>query len=219
MARGEWGGTLETKPWQCKISWLVGLSQQQTGFHLRATALAFPSPTDVANEVADFANESFRTILANSDKLLGVDVVNMVTGEGGSVSFSNVMGTVAATTFRPPSYVTANATLKGELRRRYGQGGMRLPVAAESFTNDDVLNSTGLAALQGMIDEMTSRYIDGGVMPSYVLCNVHGVLPPKAATPKRPARPEIPASWYDVTSIRLNSAVSFLRSRKQGVGA
>ena len=114
-----------------------------------------------------------------------------------------------------PSYVTAPLSLKGELRRRYGRGGMLLPVRTDEWVDQDTLTAGGQAAYGGFITAMTTSFMGSG---TYRLINAHSVIPPKAATPTTPARPEVPASWTDVTSIRLNTTVSFLRSRKVGVG-
>jgi hypothetical protein len=219
MARGTWGGTGDIRPFACKITFQLGLSLCQTGFHLRNGSLSFDSAQEVADDVYDYANTSFRTILGVQDRMVGVDVVNMATLEGGSRSFSNVTGTQTITGAALPSYVQVPVSLKGELRARYGQGRMLWPVRPESYTTDDQLNTIGQAGLQGAIDAFVTRYVGTGLTFDLRAVNVHGVIPPKPATPSRPARPEVPASWYDVTSARLSTNLSFLRSRKQGVGS
>lgn len=217
--RGQWGGGFEVKPWKCTINFRLGVSRCVTGFHLRATALAFPTPAQVAAAVNDFAVTNFRTLLTSADEVLGVDVVNMVTGEGASTNLANQPGTLGvAAAGILPSYVMAPISLKGELRRRYGQGRMYWPIRNEVWVDGDALNATGTAAVEGVLDSFNDRFIDTTVVDRLAAINVHGVLPPLAATPSRPAREEIPASWYDVTSARLNTTLSFLRSRKAGVG-
>lgn len=220
MARGQWGGGFDVRPRRCTISFRLGLSECKTGFHLRAATTEFPSEQDVANAVGDFATTNFRTILTTGDELLGVDVVNLMTGEGFSISYNNQPGTNASVgAGLLPSYVMSSVVLKGELRRRYGQGRMYWPVRPEGWVDADALNATGTAALEGVLTSFETRFVRPGASSGLIACNVHGVLPPMAATPSRPARPEIPASWYDVTSTRLNTTVSFLRSRKAGVGS
>ena len=96
---------------------------------------------------------------------------------------------------------------------------MLWPVRSETHTDDELLNAAGVAAFTGVIDALTARYLGSIATTDFTLINVHGVLPPRAATTTRPARPEIPAMYYDVTAVRLRTALSFLRSRKAGVGS
>lgn len=189
----------------------------QTGFKMRSVGITYTEPTALAAEVQDFVTESFRTILPTAVQVLGVDVVDLVSLMGSSTSPANEMGTVGTSSIAP-TFTAVTATLKGPLRARYGQGRMYLPMLNEEWTNWEVLNATGIAAIQGMITEMTNRYV-GNDVTGFNLVNAHGIIPAKAATPTRPARDAVPASWYDVDSIRLNTNVTFLRSRKAGVGS
>lgn len=219
MANGPWGGTGQVEPYKCVITWMMGTTRAQTGFHLRNTTLGFRDAGEIATEVADFANTNFRTILATADQLAGVDVVNMTTGEGGSVSFNNTTGTVGVSDGALPSYVMCSVSMKGELRRRYGQGRMLWPVRPEGWTTADLLTGAGITAFNGVTANFLTRFVNVGLTDTLKAINVHGVLPPRAATANRPARPEIPATWYDVTNLRVNNVLSFLRSRKAGVGS
>lgn len=219
MAQGPWGGLLNQRVFQAKISMSKGTSKFQTGFHLRDVGVNTLSPQDVADEVADFATTSFRTILSDTCRIDGIDVVNLVSKEGGSVSPNNVVGTVATNGGDGPMYVTLPISYRGELRTRYGQGRGLWPMLIEAWITSDSLNATGIAAVQGVIDEMADRFIGPSITTSMHLINLHGLLPPRAATEDSPARPAIEPTWYDVTSIRMNTALSFLRSRKAGVGS
>lgn len=217
MSRGTWGGSGDIHPLAVRIQFLLGTSQCQTGFHLRDQSLTPADVQDAADDVAQFVTTNFRTIFSNEDRFIGVDVVDMTTGEGGAVSFGNTFGTIAwQNTVRTPSFLTVPISLKGEIRRRYGRGGMLWPMRSESWETDNVLNAEGIAGFQGVIDAMTARYLANG---TYRMINVHGVIPAKPATPTTPARAEVPPSWYDVTTIRMNTVLSFLRSRKQGQGS
>lgn len=217
--RGTWGsGVGDWRPYAVKISWKAGVNVLQTGFHLRAATLEIGSPEEVATEVQAFVDEAFKTILSDQDQILGVDVVNLVTKEGFSTSPPGLFGTMANNPNYLPSFVAAVVSLKGELRTRYGQGRMFYPVRLESATGIEVITASGAIAIQAVIDEMATRWI-GNAVTGYNLVNLHGVLPARPATPSSPIRPEIPASWYDVTSMRLNTNLTFLRSRKAGVGS
>lgn len=220
MARGTWGGSGDIHPLKVRIAFMLGTSQCQTGFTLRDSSLTPSNPQSCANEVADWVTDDFRNIFTVRDRFLGVDVVDLTTGEGGAVSFGNLVGTQNISEANtPPSYVQVPYSLKGELRRRYGQGRMLIPVRNEAWMDEDKLNPTGVISLQSVIDTMVTRYLGTGGSTDYTLINVHGIIPPKLATPTTPARPQVEPSWYDVTTIRLNSVLSFVRSRKAGVGS
>jgi hypothetical protein len=221
MAQGTWGsGGTDIHPLQVKISFRLGTSVAMTGFKLRDSSLTPSNPQACADEVADFVNASFRTILLTADQLIGVDVLDLTTGEAGGVSFSNVTGTIAASADQAtPSFITAVVSMKSQLRRRYGQGRMLWPVRSEGHLSSDLLSPAVITAYEGVITEMSNRYLGAGGSTDYTLITAHGVIPPRAASPTAPARPEVPASWYDVTTLRLNTVPSFLRSRKQGVGS
>lgn len=219
MARGSWGGALDAHVFKVKIAMSLDTNKFQTGFHLRDVGVQALTPQNVADEVTDFVNDSFRTILPIAVKVDGVDVVQMVSGEGGSTSPAGMFGTSNAGNERLPLFVTVPVSLKGELRRRYGQGRMLWPMLWEGWSLNDVLTAQGVVAYQAVIDEMANRYVGNVIANDMQLINLHGVIPPKAATATRPAQPQVDPTWYDVTSIRLNTTLSFLRSRKAGVGS
>lgn len=221
MARGTWGsGPTDPHPLKVRISFILGTSKCMTGFTLRdSTLLGTADPQACADDVADWVNTNFKTLFTTQDRMDGVDVLDLVTGEGGGYSFADVTGTiVAADSNIVPSYITVPISMKGELRRRYGQGRMLWPVRGEGYISKDLLDATGVAAYQAVIDSFVARYVGSG-SSDYTAINAHGVIAARAATPTSPARAEVPPSWYDVTTLRLNTVLSFLRSRKQGVGS
>ena len=170
--------------------------------------------------MADWVTTSFRTLFSVEDRMLGVDVVDNTTGEGGAVSFANTMGTQNLTgASLLPSYVQCPVSFKGELRRRYGQGRGLWPVRFDGYVDKDILNAAGAAAFQGVIDTMTTRWLGLSGSSDYELINFHGLIPEKPATQTSPVRPAVQPSWYSVTTVRLNTVMSFVRSRKQGVGS
>lgn len=218
MAEGTWGTTGDYHPIRVRISWRAGTSVQQTGFCVRGALLTSVDAQEVADAVLPIVNTNLRPLLSTTDQIVGIDAVDVTTAIGASISPSSMFGTLAGATAGMPSYVAAVINLKGERRTRYGQGRMFIPVRWEQHVDTDVLNSGGVAAMQSLIDALTAEFI-GNTLSGYNLCNIHGVIPPRAATASSPARPEVPPMWHDVTSLRLNSAVTFLRSRKAGVGS
>ena len=220
MARGTWGGTLDRHPMQVRISYTNNTNIQQTGFYLRSAAGNITSPQEVADDVLPWVSTNFINLLGPSQRIVGIDVVDLVTKEGAGISLNNLVGSlnIAVGESRIPSGLCAVVNMKGELRTRYGQGRMFWPLVTETHIDGDVLNASGVAAMQGTIDALTARFTGNTVTGHNLIC-VHGVIPPKAATPTRPAQEEVPPSWYDVGTIRLNTFVTYLRSRKAGVGS
>jgi len=219
MADGEWGGALQVHPLQIKISWLVGTNVQQTGFYLRAAAANIADAEEAATEVAQWVTDHFRNLLRVEHRVLSIDATDLVRREGFTISPASQMGTAGGdASLTLPGFVAAVVSLKSAKRTRYGQGRMFLPVVNEGMVYGDVIAPTSVPAFQGTIDELVDAFT-GNTLTGYNLINVHGVLPPRPATGSRPARPEIPPSWYDVQSVRLNLPVTSLRSRKAGVGS
>lgn len=220
MARGTWGGTGDRHPFRVRISWTQLTSVCQTGFYVRSQGAEIGSPTEVATAVMEWVDQSFRTLLAPTNRILGVDVVDVVSREGHAISPSNMFGTIVGYSDAAalPSFIACVVSLRSALRTRYGQGRMFWPVAMEGTAHGDVIGNAVLPQYQGVMDNLAGRFIQGSVV-GYQLINIHGVIPPRAATPTRPATASIPASWHDVISMRLNANLTALRSRKAGVGS
>lgn len=220
MARGQWGGFADRHPMQVRITWTNGTNQHQTGFYLRSAGVNVTSPDEVTADVEAWVRGSFRTLLAADQRVLGIDVVDMVTFEGGGSSPNDIVGTMslASDSSKLPGALAAVINLKGELRTRYGQGRMFWPIVSESHVDKDIMNNTAVTLFQGVIDALATRFTGNSVSGHNLIC-VHGVIPPRGATPTRPARDQVPPMWYDVTTLRLNTFVTFLRSRKAGVGS
>lgn len=218
MAEGEWGGALNTSPIKVTISYMAGLNTQQIGFHVRPVGVTTGDADEVTAAVETWVDEHFRTMLSNDDRVVRIDAVDMTSKLGHSISPSSMFGTVNNAGVKLPAYVCATVSLKGERRTRYGQGRFFLPIRSESWTTDDQLAGAGLSATQPIIDALAAAFI-GNTVSGYNLCNVHGVIAARAATSSSPARPEIPPMWHDVTSLTLNTRLTFLRSRKAGVGS
>ena len=219
MATGQWGTAFDRHPLQVKISWLQGTHTIQTGFYLRAAGANVANAQEAADSVWIWVNTHFRTLLTPQNRMVGVDVVDLVDRSGGVVSPANVYGTaVTSEEVRVPSFMAATVSLKSALRTRYGQGRMYFPVMGEAAISGDVLSVAAQTSYQAVITELATRFI-GNTASGYNMINVHGQLEPRPATPTRPARLPIPPTWYDVASVRLNIALTALRSRKAGVGS
>lgn len=219
MADDPWGPgvTGSIHPMRVKCQFRMGTTVAQFGFHLRDQSLTGNNPQDAAEDVATWFQTNVRALLYPTDQLIGVDVVDMLDASGGSVSFSNLNGTMSNTDTVEASFIAATVSLKSGIRKRYGQGRFFFPIRTEQLKDGDLLSTAGRAAIQAVVDSWVTRYVsDAG---TYRAINVHGTLPPLAATEDRPARAEIPPHWYDVQSARLNTAVTALHSRKQGVGS
>jgi len=211
MATGEWGGILDQRVFRVNILWTQALQKCQTGFHLRDVGVNTLTPEDVVDLVKPFASEQFVKLIHASGSLVGIDVVNLVTKEGASFSYQGVNGLSGGEA--APSFVTVPVSLKGGLRRRYANGRMLWPVGGEGNMQGDQLAPNGVAVAQALVDDLTSRFMGGALFSTARLVHLHG---PLAARENRPA---VPASWYDVSSIRVNTLLSSLRRRKVGVGS
>lgn len=212
MATGTWGTEGGTRVFRVNVAWKRALQNCMTGFHLRDVGAGTQEPQDVVDAVVPWVNTQFIKTLHSTDDILGVDVVNLVTKEGAAHSFTNLHGTGPG--LRPPSFLTVPVSLKGSIRRRYGNGRMLWPVSSmDAYSEDSISNATA-TAYQAVIDDLADRFINGGgLFDSLTLVHAHAELAAHGT------RPLIPASWYDITSIRLNKSMSSLRRRKVGVGS
>lgn len=211
MASGEWGGAFQQRVFRANIQFRHGGQNCQTGFHIRDVGINTLSPEDVANEVADFATTDFIQILHQTDQVVGIDVMNLVTSEGFAISPANAVGAKLGTPC--PSFLQLPVSIKGNLRKRYGNGRMLWPVYNIESMTGNVLVPAAVTAFQGVITAMTTRFMSDGVGATMRLVHLHGALPAVGT------RPAIPAQWYDATSLRLATVVSSLRRRKAGVGS
>lgn len=220
MAEGTWGGTLDTKPFRVTIEMLINQQKVQTGFHLRDLAVQDNSCEDVAGEVVDWVMNNFRTQMTVADAMVAVDVTKLGTEEGFTHSFVNTFGSAnVGNSFTMPTFLTCKVALKRQARKRYGQGRMYWPVRAEQLVDGDVLNATGVAQYQGVIDALLAKFSGSVLTHDLSLINLHGILAPRPANGTTPARPQIPAKWYDVEAVILSTALTTLSSRKIGHGS
>jgi hypothetical protein len=211
MATGEWGGALDQRVFRVNISFTRADQRCQTGFHLRDLGINTLDPEDVANAVSPWATTQFNKILHVNDRILGVDAENLVTREGFSISYANTPGIQASTP--TPGYMSVALAIKGNLRRRYGNGRMLWPVSNINHISGNSLTAPAIGTYDEVVQDLADRFLDTGVASTMKLVHLH------PAIAQTPAHPAIPATWYDATSLRLNAALSSLRRRKAGVGS
>lgn len=219
MATGPIGtGVGQFEPYDVRISWQLAASRQMAGFSLRKNAAVAATTQDVLDHVVANVLEVFRLRLAVDATVLGVDVVKPLTKEGVSYAPTTTLTGGTGNVYMP-GFVAAVFSFRSSIRARYGQGRMFFPVTLESWADRETLNAAGFTALDPIREALADNYIDPVGAGDFSLINWHKLLPAgrpsKSATPL----PEVPATWYDVQSIRINPQVTALRSRKQGVGS
>jgi hypothetical protein len=211
MAQGTWGSGLGSTIFRCNIQFQHSGQKCQTGFHLRDVGVAGQSPADVADAVADWATTQFIKCLHTSGRLTGIDVQNLLTNTGHSISPSNLAGTQGGVV--APGFLTVPVSLKGELRKRYGSGRMLWPVPNVDSVEGNIVTPAMVTFYDTVITDLVDRFIGNAITTDLQLCHAHKAMPANGD------RPALPASWYDVTSVRLNTSVSSLKRRKAGVGS
>lgn len=220
MARGTWGGTLDPNIFRCTIRFRLGTSKCQTGFHLRDVAVNDNTEQDVATQMQTVLRTPFRGLLSDADAIESWDAAILGQDTGYSLPETAGTGTTGhnATT-EAPDFMAAVVALKSEIRKRYGQGRMFWPIFAENMIDENVLSAVGISVLTTVVTAFTDNFTGDPVTHDLLLVNAHGLIPQHGAPGLPGYHPEIPPSWYDVLSLRLNTVVTSLRSRKAGVGS
>lgn len=217
MATGTWGGDIgDSRVFHAKIFWLHGGQQCQTGFHLRDMGVAGQTPEDVANAVRDFAVAEFRKLIHTSGELTGVDAVNLVTAEGHQIALTGQAGLHAG--FPAPTGLMVPVSYVGGLRKRYANGRGFWPVGSTETASGNTMTSTALALYGGVVDALEAAFMDDGLTAELRLVHLHAAKPerPKAGGGTLPA---VPATWYDVTAVKVNRVLSWASSRRPGSGS
>jgi hypothetical protein len=218
MADGTMGGALDQNVFKVSIGYLSQGQHCQTGFKLRDVAVNDNDAGEVNDAVQLWANGAFKALLLDSDFLEYVDVVKLFSEEGSRHDYVNNAGTRAASASSIlPTFLACNISLKTQRRKRYGQGRMFWPMRDDRWVDLDILNAGGIAAFQGAIDDLVARFT--GLTADLHLCNSHLTIPARAATTTTPARAAIPPHWYDVDTVKLETAVTAIKSRKVGRGS
>lgn len=220
MARGTWGGVGDLHVWKVNIRFTRSGSKCQSGFHLRDRVFNDNTEQEVADQVATVMEAGFRSFLIAGDAVEGVDVLRLGSDLGAWHPTAVGAGTFGAGgTENVPAFMAVNISLKSEIRKRYGQGRMFWPISSDAWFDGDILSASGTARFQPVIDAMTSNFGVQNVSPDLILCNAHPAFAGVGVVGQPGYQAPRPASWYDVISIRLNNRVTFLRSRKLGVGS
>jgi len=219
MSRGTWGGTLDPSIFKVTLRFKLGSSFCQTGFKVRDVATNDNTAQEVADECATQLEAPFKTLLKPTDSFEGIDVIKMGTEEGGWHPFSPTAGLFSfGDAEEIPHFMCANIALKSEIRKRYGQGRMFLPLVSDSLVDGNILTAGGVTRMNIFLTPLQDHFTNP-LTNDLVLVNAHPALPQRAAPGAPDYRPAIPASWYDVVSVRINNVATFLRSRKVGVGS
>lgn len=220
MARGTWGGATDPNIFRCTVRFRLGVSKCQTGFHLRDVAINDNTEQDVAEEMQTQLLAAFKGILSTADAVESWEAA--ILGQDTGYSLPEVAGagsTAYDATTQAPDFVSAVVALKSEVRKRYGQGRMFWPIFAENMIDENVLSAVGINVLTNLVTAFTDHFTGDPVTHDLLLVNAHGLIPQHGAPGLPGYHPEIPPSWYDVLSLRLNTVVTSLRSRKAGVGS
>jgi hypothetical protein len=222
MARGTWGGVLDPSIFRVTYRFTLRGQKCQTSFKLRDVATNDNSAQDVADEVHTQLTPGFRNLLLYTDGIELIDVIKIGTEEGGVHLYSPADGQGQVNDgggpTGVPSFVTANVSLKSEIRKRYGQGRMFVPVVTQEWIDGQFLNNSGNTAIQAWLTAMSDHFMGDPATHDLILVNAHPALPLRGAPGQPGYRAAIPASWYDVVSLRINTTLTTLRSRKAGVG-
>lgn len=223
MARGTWGGALDPSIFKVTFRYTLRGQKCQTGFKLRDVAVQDNTAQEVADEVATRLTAAFRGLLLYTDMLELIDVTKLGSEEGGVHQYtpSQGQGQVddGSTLNGVPSFIAANVALKSEIRKRYGQGRMFLPIGTQEWINTQLLNNGGVVAINGLLDLMTQHFTGDPATHDLIMVNAHPAMEARGAPGQPIYRAAIPASWYDVVSMRINTTLTTLRSRKAGVGS
>lgn len=211
MATGTWGPGAAQRVFRVNIHFIKGGQKCQTGFHLRETGLLDTAdPDDVANAVSPWVTTKFVTLLTSADRVDSLDVENLVTKEGFTIAYPNALGTLNEA--QCPSFLMFPVSIKGNVRRRYGNGRMLWPVMSKTSFDGNTLTAGALALANTVTADLADRFMTGAFTDNLQLVHLHPALPAVGT------RPAIPATWYDATALRINGTVSALRRRKVGVG-
>lgn len=220
MAHGAVNDVPVQRVFRVNILFELGTSKCSTGFYLRDLGLNGQEPQDVVDAVQPIANVQFRALLLSGDKLTAVDAIRLDNKTGAQHAFSTTAGSVALSAENTmPSFNACTLALRGELRSKQGHGRMFLPARPDTFVSAETINAAGVTAINAFITAMNDEFLDGGVGQELRLCNYHKAKPAYTNSETGTTRPALPESYYDVVSMRLNTTVTPLGSRKVGRGS
>lgn len=217
MADGALFGVGASNVWNFKIGILADGQHLQTGFSVRDVLTNDNDVTDCLDALETFADGAFKALMIDQDKIEYIDVGRVGGIEGGRREYTaKVGGTGISLGSMLPTFTAVNISLKRTARARFGQGRMSWPLRDDRRADGNFLNAGGIAAYQGAIDDLVSKFT--GVSADLRLVNYHLDLPARPATSTTPARDAIPARWYEVETVHLDALVRFRKSRRAGIG-
>jgi hypothetical protein len=224
MATGTWNATNAFRVYQVKVQFRLGLSLCQFGFGMRSTAGSADVSQAILDSVVPFMTTNLRPLLAPFDQLVSADVENVLERTGVSHDFGNIGGTSDAQgVTAEPSMLACVVSMKSGVRTRLGTGRFFFPLRSEGQVSGDVLSDGGRQGIQAFVTAFAGEYIGVNPVMGARLANFHGALPERPRTGRRATElgplPAIESRWYDVESLRLNTVVTALKSRKAGVGS
>lgn len=219
MAKGPWVGTGSASLFRVKLTMVLGASRCQMGFTLRDVAFQGQTAQTAAAEIHTRLQTPLQGILTSADSLVDVDVTHLQEKTGSSVSFGTAVGALnAVAQERQPAFLACVASFKSGFRTRYGTGRMFIPIRYEPWVEGDTLSTAGRTSIEAFLDVLRTNYVGSGVQGEFRLVNAHETLPAARPSKSETPLPEVPAQWYDVESIRLETRLTALRSRRMGVG-
>lgn len=220
MARGSWGGPTDPNIFRCTIRFRLGTSKCQMGFKLRDVAINDNTEQDVAEEIQTQLRAAVVGQLSTNDAVESWEAALLGGDTGYSLPEVNGGGTVGYdAAAAEPGFMAACIALKSEIRKRYGQGRLFFPLVHEGSVSGDVLSQNGINGVTAFVTAMTDHFTGSPATHDLLLVNAHDVIPAHGQIGTPGYHPEIPRQWYDVLSLRLNTVVTSLRSRKAGVGS
>lgn len=225
MAKGTWGtGALETRVYDVSVQFRMGLSVAEWGFGLRNTTGSADLSADIRDWVAPWVQSHFRGLLTPEDRLVSLDVANVAEKTGVSFDYGNLPGTGAGGIGPTvPSMLAVVVSMKSGYRQRLGSGRFFLPVRIEGNIDGDLLSGGATTLYQQFVTDFGSEFIGTNPIGGARLANFHDALPERPRTGRnaagKPPLPAVGATWYDVESLRLNTQITALKSRKAGVGS
>lgn len=224
MPLGDWTDPAQPPAYEVKTTFRIGLSLCQFGWGMRGTTGSADVAQSILESVRDFQMQNLRPLLAPFDQMVSVDVLNVREKTGVSHDFGNIGGTSdAQLAWSHPSMLAVVVSLRSGYRTRLGTGRFFFPVRQESQVSGDVLSDSGRQGIQAYVTALAAEYIGVNPVIGARLANFHPALPERPRQGKsstgKPPLPAVAAQWYDVESLRLNTIVTALRSRRAGVGS
>jgi hypothetical protein len=211
---------LDPNIFRCTVRFRLGTSKCQFGFKVRDVVSNDNSEQDVAEAMQSALHDAVVGQLTTNDAVESWDAA-LLGGDTGyslpEVAGGGTVGYDAAAA--EPGFMAACIALKSEIRKRYGQGRLFFPLVHEGSVSGDVLSANGVSGVTAFVTAMTDNFIGSVIGHDLLLVNAHDVIPAHGQIGTPGYHPEIPRQWYDVLSLRLNTVVTSLRSRKAGVGS